>query len=311
MKLRAGLDSGAPRRQASPTCTEGRSPETSRISIRSPFERPGAVDEARQDREPRPGGHEAAHRLDRAGAEGDLGLDLERGHQAARAFLDLVDHQLDQRLGRELLERDRLGLGQRVPERQPEPVGRDTSVSTCSAAGRGSTRSAAPRRRARPRSAGAGGSRRVLDHADTRPSDRPGGSATGCPTARSPPPARSPRASRPPASSRPSSRKARGLDTSARIFRAWRRNRLPRGSAPARAPGARTARRPDRPRARGSPRSPRTARSTAPAPPGDAALLGRRDEELQLSKREGGSVPGGGVGGRARSLRRSAARGRG
>ena len=36
MKLSAGGANGAPRRQARPTCTEGRSPETSLISIRSP-----------------------------------------------------------------------------------------------------------------------------------------------------------------------------------------------------------------------------------------------------------------------------------
>ena len=35
-KLCAGADSGAPLRQARPTCTEGKSPETSRISILSP-----------------------------------------------------------------------------------------------------------------------------------------------------------------------------------------------------------------------------------------------------------------------------------
>ncbi len=57
------LVSWLPRRQTMPTCTTGSAPETSRLSMRSAFQRPWAIDQIGQSAMPAPGGDETAHGL--------------------------------------------------------------------------------------------------------------------------------------------------------------------------------------------------------------------------------------------------------
>ncbi len=88
------------------------------------FERPGAVDEIGEERDARASGDEAAHRLDRAGAEGDVGPGREGGEELAGVLLGFVDREHDQRFGDDVAHRNDVGAGQPVAERQPEAIGR-------------------------------------------------------------------------------------------------------------------------------------------------------------------------------------------
>jgi hypothetical protein len=66
------------------------------------------------------------------------GRDRQRGQQAPVLLLDLVDHQHDQRLAGESSSVIVSALGQRMAERQPQPVGRDSQrLGPAAPAGRG------------------------------------------------------------------------------------------------------------------------------------------------------------------------------